>query len=443
VRVPLLDRSMEAKMSAETSVGCVYCVVYQLRQKEWVPLNLKWVHVYLYRDDRDNTHRFVGWTVEDRSLVLNLNVNGSCDYKEKSPDFHRFIGEGGLNETYGFGFHIGNEELAEAKAFKQMVLAIVSPSLLPSSTSAAKPSVPPRPPVPSPSSTTTAHQVSSSFTTTSSSSSTPSSAAPHVPPRAKSNLKTYKNGEIPLGSLNIYPADSKKEKRGDTGISLPFDVVHTQHITHNASTNQFSGISKDWEAVLNKQFGLPLAQVDTVAVKGYGARIPALLVRLKKYLVKHDGLKSEGIFRLAPSADENAQAKQELENGEFKGASDINVIANLMKVFFRDLPQPLLQSLSKQDIMQTPADDEMLSIVDKLPKPNRSVLMWMCDLFAEVVAETDANRMSHKSLAIVFGPNLYRDTSESSDPMEAFAFLQQVGKFVELISTWREKSTQV
>jgi hypothetical protein len=140
VRVPLLDRSMEAKMSAETSVGCVYCVVYQLRQKEWVPLNLKWVHVYLYRDDRDNTHRFVGWTVEDRSLVLNLNVNGSCDYKEKSPDFHRFIGEGGLNETYGFGFHIGNEELAEAKAFKQMVLAIVSPSLL---SEALGPSAPP------------------------------------------------------------------------------------------------------------------------------------------------------------------------------------------------------------------------------------------------------------------------------------------------------------
>jgi len=39
-----------------------------------------------------------------------------------------------------------------------------------------------------------------------------------------------------------------------------------------------------------------------------------------------------GIFRLAPDAEVCAFAKKQLNNGEFKTTSDVNVIANLIKV---------------------------------------------------------------------------------------------------------------
>ena len=39
-----------------------------------------------------------------------------------------------------------------------------------------------------------------------------------------------------------------------------------------------------------------------------------------------------GIFRLAPDAEDCAAAKKQMNAGTFEGASDVNVVANLIKV---------------------------------------------------------------------------------------------------------------
>jgi hypothetical protein len=39
-----------------------------------------------------------------------------------------------------------------------------------------------------------------------------------------------------------------------------------------------------------------------------------------------------GIFRLAPDADDCAHSKKQINSGEFSKTSDVNVIANLVKV---------------------------------------------------------------------------------------------------------------
>ena len=88
---------------------------------------------------------------------------------------------------------------------------------------------------------------------------------------------------------------------------------------------------------MNQQFGLPLSQVPRCHVEGYAERIPALLVMMRRELEKGHGRDQVGIFRLAPDADDCKTAKEEMNRGDFHGVQDVNIVANLIKVFFRDM----------------------------------------------------------------------------------------------------------
>lgn len=52
----------------------------------------------------------------------------------------------------------------------------------------------------------------------------------------------------------------------------------------------------------------------------------------------------------APDAEENTLVKAQLNRGEFVSCRDVNCISNLIKVFFREMPTKLLQSLPPQSI---------------------------------------------------------------------------------------------
>ena len=60
----------------------------------------------------------------------------------------------------------------------------------------------------------------------------------------------------------------------------------------------------------------------------------SLLVMMKREFEKGGGRNQEGIFRLAPNAEDCSMTKSEMNNGEFEGVDDVNVIANLIKVSF-------------------------------------------------------------------------------------------------------------
>jgi len=63
-----VHRAKMADDSSEVSVGNCYCVVYKLVNQDWVVTGEGWAQVHLYRDDSDNSHRIVGWTVNDSNV---------------------------------------------------------------------------------------------------------------------------------------------------------------------------------------------------------------------------------------------------------------------------------------------------------------------------------------------------------------------------------------
>ena len=125
---------------------------------------------------------------------------------------------------------------------------------------------------------------------------------------------------------------------------------HGLHVSFNEERSAYEGLPEEWKHV-NQQFGVPLSQVPRVAVEAYAERIPALLVMMRRELEKGNGRDQVGIFRLAPDADDCKAAKTEMNRGDFRsGTADVNVIANLIKVFFRDMDEGLLNAVPERTI---------------------------------------------------------------------------------------------
>ena len=79
---------------------------------------------------------------------------------------------------------------------------------------------------------------------------------------------------------------------------------------------------------------------------------------LKNYMLKNGGIDIVGIFRLAPDKDDCNWAKQQINEGEFAAVDDVNIVANLIKVFFRELPVSLLDQFRDEDICKVRSGKE-------------------------------------------------------------------------------------
>jgi len=589
--------------STEVSVANAYCVVYRLENSEWAVTGEGWSQVHLYKDEADNTHRVVAWTVSDFKVVLNCNVTHLCKYKKKSPDFHKFQDEN--SAVFGFGFYKKEESLKEADRFMAKVLAVInaakavvkslqdpvnlasvasvtipsalspssfspppglgsglvarSPRSPPASSSAllsannnqtrardssrvnsminlgtrstpvspiintntplsalsfkgttssaasnngagavssaavgadrrqeprrgtvmdriqtlasttgqpillsggtsASPPTQPRKPIPPP--LPPAHGASSEQKASSSTNPSPTNvSAPQQPasPKRASFLKDptvnptahtteskqmddyYIKGVPPLGKLKILPPKHARAFSNgvNENITDPYGVIHTQHVKYDALTRSYKGLPADWEAALKKQFGLPPNRVETVKLEAYHARIPAVLVQMKDYLISHGGLQVEGIFRIAPDADECTFVKRQLNDNTFVDCKDINCLSNLIKVWFRELPQNMLDVADKAAIHA--CDDEAAAgrIIAALPEPNQSIMNWLLDLCVEVMQHQAVNKMSAQNMAVVIAPNLF--STNESDKMASLIFSQRVANFFHKAILFREK----
>merc|ERR1712039_530514 len=104
------------------------------------------------------------------------------------------------------------------------------------------------------------------------------------------NMVTKKNS---LGKVSILLKDVWE----DTNKEISYDVEQSSpgskeklKIIVNYRTPSYARKLGDF------QFGRDIQFLETVDIDGYTARIPRILVQMKKYLIKNDALKSEGIF---------------------------------------------------------------------------------------------------------------------------------------------------
>lgn len=94
-------------------------------------------------------------------------------------------------------------------------------------------------------------------------------------------------------------------------------------------------------------------------------------------------------------------------------SSDINVVSGALKLWFRELPEPLLTAgLYKGFIEAAKVDNDRLrhiklhEQVNELPDPNYATLKYFMGHLDKIRRKEGINQMSASNLSIVFGPTL-------------------------------------
>ncbi|KAK1796422.1 hypothetical protein P4O66_009480, partial [Electrophorus voltai] len=118
---------------------------------------------------------------------------------------------------------------------------------------------------------------------------------------------------------------------------------------------------------------------------------------------------------------------------------DIHVVTGALKLFFRELPEPLVPYRLFHDMVETvkisdylDKVDRMKSLVISMPCPNRDTMRHMFHHLKRVMEHSDSNRMTTQNIGIVFGPTLMRPESDCGNIAINMVYQNQA---VELILT--------
>ncbi|KAM7387664.1 hypothetical protein PAMA_010008 [Pampus argenteus] len=154
--------------------------------------------------------------------------------------------------------------------------------------------------------------------------------------------------------------------------------------------------------------------------------------------VERRGLDVDGIYRVSGNlaviqklrhkADHEEQL--DLEDGQWE---EIHVITGALKLFLRELPEPLFPfSCFDKFIAAIQVPDYSLKVsymkdlVRLLPLPNHDTMELLFKHLRRVIEHKDSNRMSVQSIAIVFGPTLLRPQTESANMTIHMVFQSQI-----------------
>ncbi|XP_038553448.1 rho GTPase-activating protein 15 isoform X7 [Micropterus salmoides] len=150
-------------------------------------------------------------------------------------------------------------------------------------------------------------------------------------------------------------------------------------------------------------------------------------VRLCTEAVERRGLETDGIYRVSGNLAViqklrflvDHEEKLNLDDSDWE---DIHVITGALKLFFRELPEPLVPFGFFTDIVETVKMSDYMDKVDRLkclvlnmPPPNHDTLQFMCRHLKRVLEFSDTNRMTTQNIGIVFGPTLMRPERDNGN----------------------------
>uniref|UniRef100_A0A8C3GNI8 Rho GTPase activating protein 27 n=1 Tax=Cairina moschata TaxID=8855 RepID=A0A8C3GNI8_CAIMO len=154
--------------------------------------------------------------------------------------------------------------------------------------------------------------------------------------------------------------------------------------------------------------------------------------------VERRGLDIDGLYRVSGNLATIQKLRYKVDHDEHLDLDDgrwedIHVITGALKLFFRELPEPLVPFSHFDKFiaaikMQEPARRGrcIRDLVYSLPPANHDTMMFLFRHLCRVIEYKEENRMSVQSVAIVFGPTLLRPASEEGNMAMHMVFQNQV-----------------
>ncbi|KAJ1574162.1 hypothetical protein NDA12_005999 [Ustilago hordei] len=147
--------------------------------------------------------------------------------------------------------------------------------------------------------------------------------------------------------------------------------------------------------------------------------VPAILEKCAT-AIEEMGIENMGIYRLSGTTSKVQRLKasfdadwRQVDLFKDEAMQDINIVAGCLKLWFRELPEPLLtHELYSSFIEAAKIDNDRLrhirlhERVNELPDANYATLKYLIRHLHKVTELQHLNQMSASNLAIVFGPTL-------------------------------------
>ncbi|KAJ8520293.1 hypothetical protein ONZ45_g2878 [Pleurotus djamor] len=207
------------------------------------------------------------------------------------------------------------------------------------------------------------------------------------------------------------PRTLRREGPVDDGFLPPLPRLQERGIS-SGSGSQSNGVTDKGRPT----FGVDLAE----QMERDNVEVPAVVEKCCLAIEKY-GIRSQGIYRLSGTSSKVLNLKQRLDKDldsvdldapEWSG--DINNVTSVLKMWLRELPEPLLTfHIHQKFIDAAKIDNDRLrhirlhERVNELPDPNYATLKYFLGHLHKITEHADENSMTIQNLAIVFGPTLF------------------------------------
>ncbi|XP_040390541.1 rho GTPase-activating protein 32 isoform X8 [Cygnus olor] len=168
-----------------------------------------------------------------------------------------------------------------------------------------------------------------------------------------------------------------------------------------------------------------------------GHDVPQVLKSCTEFIEKHGIV--DGIYRLSGVASNIQKLRHEFDSEQIPDLTkdtyiqDIHCVGSLCKLYFRELPNPLLtyQLYEKfSDAVSAATDEERLvkihDVIQQLPPPHYRTLEFLMRHLARLADYCSITNMHTKNLAIVWAPNLLRSKQIESACFSGTAAFMEV-----------------
>uniref|UniRef100_A0A4W5MCJ3 BCR activator of RhoGEF and GTPase n=1 Tax=Hucho hucho TaxID=62062 RepID=A0A4W5MCJ3_9TELE len=219
-------------------------------------------------------------------------------------------------------------------------------------------------------------------------------------------------GQIPLDPQTLQGKDWQRTLIPMNGVEVKLSIKFT--------SREFS--LKRMPS--RKPMGVFGIKISTVTKREH-SKVP-YIVRQCLEEIERRGMEEVGIYRVSGVATDIQALKAAFDTNNkdvsvMMSEMDVNAIAGTLKLYFRELPEPLFTDdlypnfaggIALSDSVAK--ESCMLNLLLSLPEPNLVTFLFLLDHLKRVADKESINKMSLHNLATVFGPTLLRPAEKDS-----------------------------